>query len=102
VRTLQEFLKDHRWSFALARHTLQERVAGLLPGLPDDGRGTVRVVDESGTRNKGTKTPGVQRQYCGEPGKPENCVVTVHLGGALVNQAGAWLEKNEEYEVKDR
>src|SRR5437764_9150773 len=82
VRTLQEFLRDHRWSFAVARHTLQEHVAALLPGLPDDGLGTVGVVDETGTRKKGTKTPGVQRQHCGELGKLENCVVTVHLGAA--------------------
>ena len=82
VRTLQEFLRDHQWSFALARCTLQEHVAALLPGLADDGLGTVGVVDESGTRKKGTKTPGVQRQHCGELGKLENCVVTVHLGVA--------------------
>src|SRR5947209_3439708 len=57
VRTLQEFLKDHCWSFGLARGTLPEHVADLLPTLPDDGTGTVGVVDESGTRTKGTKTP---------------------------------------------
>ena len=40
------------------------------------------VVDETGTAKKGTKTPGVQRQGCGERGKTANCVVTVHLGVA--------------------
>ena len=73
VRTLQEFLRDHQWSFRLVRHTLQEHVATLLPTLPDDGLGTVGIVDECGTRKKGTKTPGVQRQHCGELGKLENC-----------------------------
>jgi SRSO17 transposase len=82
VRTLQEFLRDHRWSFGLARGTLQEHVAATLDGLPDDGLGTVGVVDETGTRKRGTKTPGVQRQHCGELGKVENCVVTVHLAVA--------------------
>jgi SRSO17 transposase len=82
VRTLQEFLRDHQWSFRLVRHTLQEYVAALLPTLPDDGLGTVGIVDECGTRKKGTKTPGVQRQHCGELGKLENCVVTVHFGVA--------------------
>ena len=79
VRTLQEFLKDHLWSFRQARTTLQEYVAATLPALPADDLGTVGVVDETGTVKKGTKTPGVQRQWCGEVGKTENCVVTVHL-----------------------
>jgi SRSO17 transposase len=82
VRTLQEFLRDHLWSFDQVRTTLQRHVAaGLLDGPPDD-LGTVGLLDETGTRKKGTKTPGVQRQWCGELGKTENCIVTVHLGVA--------------------
>jgi SRSO17 transposase len=82
VRTLQEFLKDHHWSFAQARDTLQRHVAATLPAQPDVGLGTVGLVDETATKKKGTKTPGVQRQYCGELGKKDNCIVTVHLGVA--------------------
>ena len=82
VRTLQEFLKDHAWSSRQVRHLLQEYVAATLPGLPGDDLGTVGVVDETGTKKKGRKTPGVQRQYCGELGKVENCIVTVHLAVA--------------------
>jgi SRSO17 transposase len=82
VRTLQEFLKDHAWSFRQARTTLQGHVAGTLADVPADDLGTVGVVDETGTVKKGTKTPGVQRQWCGERGKTENCVVTVHLAVA--------------------
>ena len=80
VRTLQEFLKDHVWSFAQVRDTLQRHVAVTLPDQADDGLGNVGIVDETGTSKKGTKTPGVQRQHCGELGKTENCIVTVHLG----------------------
>src|SRR5262245_16733115 len=80
VRTLQEFLKDHRWSFDRARTTLQRHVAGVLPGLPADELGTVGLHDELGTVKSGRCTPGVQRQYCGEVGKTENCIVTVHTG----------------------
>jgi SRSO17 transposase len=69
VRTLQEFLKDHLWSRPRARDTLIEHVAALLPQLPADELGTVGVVDETGQVKKGTKTPGVQRQWCGEVGK---------------------------------
>ena len=82
VRTLQEFLKDHAWSYRQARTTLQDHVALTLGTLPPDELGTVGVVDETGTRKKGTRTPGVQRQHCGELGKVENCVVTVHLAVA--------------------
>jgi SRSO17 transposase len=80
VRTLQEFLKDHRWSFAQVRDLLQRHVADALAGLPDDDLGTIGLHDETGTVKDGTHTPGVQRQYCGEVGKIENCIVTVHTG----------------------
>jgi SRSO17 transposase len=82
VRTRQEFLKDHAWSYPQARTALQEHVAAALPALPADDLGTVGVVDETATAKKGAKTPGVQRQWCGERGKTENCVVTVHLAVA--------------------
>ena len=62
VRTRQEFLRDHRWHFDRVRDTLQGHVAATLAGLPDDGLGTLGVVDETGTVKKGTKTPGVQRR----------------------------------------
>jgi SRSO17 transposase len=82
VRTLQEFLRDHGWSFTKVRELLQRRVAGFLPTLPHDGLGSLGIIDETATVKDGTKTPGVQRQYCGEVGKKENCIVTVHLGVA--------------------
>ena len=82
VRTLQEFLKDHLWSYTQVRTVLQRHVADQLPIWPADDLGTVGIVDETGTRKKGTQTPGVQRQWCGELGKTENCIVTVHLGVA--------------------
>jgi SRSO17 transposase len=82
VRTLQELLTHHRWSRTLARDTLIEHVAATLPSIPVDELGNVGIVDETGIVKKGTKTPGVQRQYCGEIGKTENCIVTVHLGVA--------------------
>jgi SRSO17 transposase len=79
VRTMQLFLTQHGWDYARARQLLQQHVAAVVPGLPDDGTGTVGVIDESGHAKKGNNTPGVQRQYCGELGKKENCIVTVHL-----------------------
>ena len=82
VRTLQAFLRRSDWSFPQVRDLLQRYVAGYLPALPGDDLGVVGVVDETATKKKGTKTPGVQRQHCGELGKTENCIVTVHIGVA--------------------
>ena len=82
VRTLQEFLRDYRWSFADVRDALQRHVATALLAHPGDGLGTIGLIDETATRKKGTQTPGVQRQHCGELGKIDNCIVTVHLGVA--------------------
>src|SRR5260221_132455 len=97
VRPLQEFLKDHHWSFGQARGTLQGQVAITLPDQPDQGLGTIGLVDETATKKKGTKTPGVQRQYCGELGKKENCIVTVHLG---VARGGYKTLGDQEWEAK--
>jgi SRSO17 transposase len=82
VRTLQEFLKDHDWYQDNGRDLLQRHVASTLLTLPADDVGTLGIVDETGTAKKGQKTPGVQRQWCGELGKTDNCIVTVHLGVA--------------------
>jgi SRSO17 transposase len=79
VRTLQEFLRDHVWDQFRMRDLLQQRLA-LQPALNAvDDLGTIGVIDETSTAKKGTKTPGVSRQYCGERGKVDNCIVTVHL-----------------------
>src|SRR5712691_6904404 len=80
VRTLQEFLRDHVWDHFRIRDRQQQRLA--QQPLPDaeDELGTIGVIDETSNAKKGTKTPGVQRQWCGSLGKIENCIVTVHLG----------------------
>src|SRR5450432_3228153 len=53
VRTLQEFLRDHVWSFEQTRSNLQEHLAALLPGLPEaDGLGTVGLIDETSCAKK--------------------------------------------------
>lgn len=82
-RTLQQFLKDHHWSYQHARDILQHDSLDTLNALPaqaDDDLGTIGLIDETSVVKKGIKTPGVQRQWCGAVGKIENCIVTVHLG----------------------
>jgi SRSO17 transposase len=78
VRTLQEFLRDHTWNHERMRDQLQQRLARQLAAADD--LGCVGVIDETSQAQKGAKTPGVQRQWCGSAGKLDNCVVTVHLG----------------------
>ncbi len=80
VRTVQEFLRDHPWHHTPVRDVLQRAVGAELAGLPDDGLGTVGLIDETSALKSGAKTPGVQRQYLGCVGKIANGIVTVHLG----------------------
>jgi SRSO17 transposase len=80
VRTLQEFLRDHVWDQLRMRDLLQQRLLGLPALNAADDLGSIGVIDETSVAKKGTKTPGVRRQYCGASGKIENCIVTVHLG----------------------
>jgi len=74
VRTLQEFLAFFVWD--------HERVDRQLQRLVVDEHAcetAIGVLDASGHVKQGDKTPGVQRQWCGEVGKQENCVVGQHL-----------------------
>jgi SRSO17 transposase len=74
VRTLQEFLSFFEWDHERVQQRLQQRV------MDRHGSETsIGVIDASGHRKQGDKTPGVQRQWCGEVGKKDNCVVGQHL-----------------------
>ena len=76
-RTLQEFLGLSRWDHARMR----ERVLELV--LKRHASPTaIALIDETSFAKKGSKTVGVQRQYCGATGKKDNCVVAVYLGYA--------------------
>jgi SRSO17 transposase len=74
VRTLQEFLSHLDWDHEAANDHLQRLVM--------DRHGCERAIgvfDASGHAKQGRMTPGVQRQWCGETGKTDNCVVGQHL-----------------------
>lgn len=77
VRTLQEFLSQHRWNENLLRDRVQEIVREEHAHPHSIG-----IIDETSDDKKGDKTPGVQRQYLGCVGKQENGIVTVHLAYA--------------------
>jgi len=76
-RDLQNFLALHQWDEDRMRDTLANIVA-----RDHSHPCSIGVLDETGHPKKGDKTPGVQRQWCGNTGKRDNCVVTVHLGYA--------------------
>lgn len=77
ARTLQEFLSLSDWDHGLARDRVQ-RIVARDHASPH----AIGIVDESGHPKKGSKTACVQRQYCGNTGKIDNCVMTVHLAYA--------------------
>jgi SRSO17 transposase len=74
VRTLQEFLSHFDWDHERVDKLLAQRVVDL-----HDSDTSIGVIDASGHVKQGDRTPGVQRQWCGEVGKKENCVVGQHL-----------------------
>jgi SRSO17 transposase len=67
VRTLQEFLAQHRWD----EDSLRRRLIHIVRDEHITSN-TVAIIDETSDVKKGDKTPGVQRQWCGRLGKVEN------------------------------
>lgn len=76
-RALQQFFSKYRWDEGGVRDQLQREV-GAKYGGPDG----VFIIDETSDAKKGEWTAGVARQYCGESGKVDNCIVSVHLAYA--------------------
>ena len=74
VRTLQEFLSFLDWDHEAASDHLQRVVMDRHGGARAIG-----VLDACGHAKQGRMTPGVARQWCGESGKIDNCVVGQHL-----------------------
>lgn len=73
-RTLQRFLESIKWDEEQLRNRCQQIVA------QDHAHpAAIGCVDESGTTKSGNQTVGVGRQYNGNRGKVDNCVVGVHL-----------------------
>ena len=77
VRSVQWFLAKQTWDHERMRNKIQKIVTENHAG-----KHSIGIIDETSFVKKGTKTPGVQRQYCGTLGKQENCIVTVHLAYA--------------------
>ncbi len=76
-RTLQEFLGLHLWDHEAVSRRLRELVC-----RDHADENAIAVIDESSFPKCGSKTPGVQPQYCGRIGEITNCVMAIHLGYA--------------------
>src|SRR6056297_3060396 len=74
VRTLQEFLAFFAWDHERADAVLVREVVNR-----QHGQRSIGVLDASAHVKQGKQTPGVQRQWCGESGKRDNCVIGQHL-----------------------
>ncbi|HHE74575.1 MAG TPA: IS701 family transposase [Desulfobacteraceae bacterium] len=74
VRTLQEFLAFFAWDHEQADQTLVRELVNR-----QHGQRSIGVLDASAHVKQGKQTPGVQRQWCGESGKRDNCVIGQHL-----------------------
>ncbi len=72
-RALQWFFSRNEWDGDRALEKHQRRVAREMGG--EDG---IFVIDETSDAKKGHWTAGIERQYCGESGKIDNCIVSVH------------------------
>jgi len=77
-RTLQRFLSLGRWD----QQRLRDRIQWIVARDHSHQR-AIGIIDESGNPKKGQHTCGVQRQWCGNTGKIDNCVVGVHLAYAV-------------------
>lgn len=76
-RTLQRFLESIKWDEEKFHDRCQQTVA------KDHAHpAAIGVVDESAVAKSGDDTVGVGRQWDGNRGKVDNCVVGVHLSYA--------------------
>jgi SRSO17 transposase len=72
-RTLQFFFINNGFDEDAALDLHQQRVTREIGG-PDG----IFVIDETSDAKKGECTAGIDKQYCGESGKLDNCIVSVH------------------------
>ena len=52
------------------------------------------MIDASAHAKQGNETPGVQRPWCGESGKIDNCVDWADVTGVGVRPARQWPGNN--------
>jgi len=84
-QVLEHFLTYSPWSY----RGVMDQVASDTDAIFGDNADTCLIIDETGLPKKGDKSVGVDRQWCGNLGKVDNCQVGVF--GALACGAGVTL-----------
>ena len=73
-RTLQCFVGMAEWD----EHRMRDRTQWIIARDHAHPQ-AIGTVDDTGNPKKGKHTAAVQRQWCGNTGKIDNCVVSVHI-----------------------
>ena len=74
VRTLQEFLAFFKWDHQKVEETMLRLIAD-----EHNSEEAIGILDATAHPKQGDQTPGVQRQWCGQTGKKDNCLIAQHL-----------------------
>jgi SRSO17 transposase len=88
-RALQLFLNERVWDEEGVLDLHQRLVAERL-GIAEG----IFITDGTSDAKKGDQTAGVARQYCGETGKIDNCIVTMHWAYAGRDDLSVLLDGN--------
>src|SRR5205807_7144802 len=81
-------LSLHDWDDAKMRDRCQQLVATRL-----SSQQTIGLIDDSSSPKRGSKTPGVQRQWCGHLGKVDRKSTRLNSSHLVISYAVFCLKK---------